>query len=445
MSYKFVNENDTAAFEQFVRAHGGIYMQSEKWIKVKLEWHSRLISGFDENNNRVLSAIIMERHIPAAGKIWYSPAGPVCDYSNAALLREFTAFMKRELKKEGATAYIIDPCVELRVNGERNEQGAAVHKCLVENGFKLNTDASKCLYKSPVQLILPLKTPQGEQKTPQQLLKSFEKGVRYSVRAGDNRGLVCRTYTIEDIDKNPKIMQDFLDVMHDTSERSDFVERGGEYCERLMRVFGPEQMDLMLVYYDKKKDAQLEAERLARKEELQKALETAPEKKQRGIREEIESIERQSAHYDERRRETQELGEDEICVSGGITVHYNSVSSCLFGGSKNLLRNNLRSSHYFNFRRICHSIELENSFHDLGYVLLSAVPPEADGTLGVCVPNKDFEGICAFKKSFGSDYIEYIGEYALVGNKALFFSYSHLLEKARSVQSVVNRVLRGRL
>ena len=112
--------------------------------------------------------------------------------------------------------------------------------------------------------------------------------------------------------------------------------------------------------------------------------------------------------------------------------------------AKNLLRNNLRASHYFNFRRICRSIQLGHDYHDLGYVLLDPVPPAEDGTLGVCQPNKDFEGILAFKKSFGADYIEYVGEYALVLNKALYFSYTHLLEKAREVQSVVNRVVRKR-
>ena len=140
--------------------------------------------------------------------------------------------------------------------------------------------------------------------------------------------------------------------------------------------------------------------------------------------------------------ETEGTDEDVICVSGGMTLHYNGMSSCLFGGSKNLLRNNLRASHFFNFRRICHSIDKGNNFHDLGYVLLEKTPPAEDGSLGVCKAKADFEGILSFKKSFGSDYIEYIGEYVLVSNKALFFSYTHLLQKARNVQSVVNRVVR---
>lgn len=444
MNYTFRQESDLQAFESFVLSHGGIYLQSAKWAKVKEEWKSRFYCGFDEAGERVLSALVMERHIPGAGKIWYSPAGPVCDYENTALFKAYAAFIKGEAKSAGATAYFIDPCIELRVNGETKESGKAAHRLFVESGFTFQPDASKCLYKAPVQLILNLKKPDGAAYTPAELLKSFEKGVRYSVRVGEQRGLTEQVYTIDDIKKDPRIMEDYLAVMSDTSERDDFVERGGEYCERLLSVFGGDNMDVMLVYYDKNKDRSQQEARLKRRAELEAALPTAPEKKLRGIKEEIDSIDKQTAHYEERVKETASLPGERVCVAGGITVRYNGMASCLFGGAKNLLRNNLRASHYFNFRRICRSIELGHDYHDLGYVLLDPVPPAEDGTLGVCKPNKDFEGILAFKKSFGSDYIEYVGEYALVLNKALYFSYTHLLEKAREVQSVVNRVVRKR-
>ncbi len=442
-NYTFRKETDLEAFENFVLKNGGIYMQSAKWAKVKLEWNSAFYSGFDKNGERVLTALVMERHIPAAGKIWYSPAGPVCDYANAELFKEYSAFMKNEAKSAGATAYFIDPCIELRVNGEKKEAGKRAHDMFIENGYTFNSDASRCLYKSPVQLIIPLKDENGAAYTPEKLLKSFEKGVRYSVRVGEQRGLIEKIYTIEDVERDPAIMKDFMAVMHDTSERSDFVERGDEYDKRLMSVFGSD-MDLMLIYYDKNKDKTQQEERLRRKAELEAALPTAPEKKIRGIKEEIDSIDKQTEHFNERVRETENVPGDRICVSGGMTVHYNGMASCLFGGSKNLLRNNLRASHYFNFRRICHSIDKGHVFHDLGYVLLDNVPPEADGTLGVSKANADFEGILAFKKSFGSDYIEYVGEYALVTNKVLYYSYSHLLEKAREAQSIVNRIVRKR-
>ena len=442
--FTFREEKDLAAFEAFVLSRGGIYLQSAKWARVKLEWRSRFYSGFDASGERCLTALVMERHIPGAGRIWYSPAGAVCDYGDEALLMAFAAFIRGEMKRAGATALFFDPCVPLRVNGEAQPEGKAAHGALLSAGFRLNPNASRCLYKAPVQLMLPLKTPEGKAKTPAELLKGFEKGVRYSVRVGENRGLTERIYTIADVERDPSIMADFADVMRDTSGRNDFVERGSDYEKRLLSVFGAEGMDVMLIYYDKKKDAAGQAERLARRAGLAAALPTAPEKKRRGITEEIESIDKQTEHYGERLRETADDPRDLICVAGGMTSNYNGMRSCLFGGAKDLLRNNLRASHYFNFRRICRSIELGAAVHDLGYVLLKDTPPSPDGTLGPCVPNGEFEGICAFKKSFSADYVEYIGEYVLVGNPALYFSYTHLIDKARAAQGLVNRIVRGR-
>lgn len=438
--YRFTEEKNLQEFESFVLNHGGQYLQSAKWAQVKESWAHKFYSGFD-GEERVLTALILIRTIPGAGKLWYCPAGAVCDYENGALLKAFSDFMLGEMRKYGGFALFFDPCIELRINSEKRERGVKVHSSLLSAGFTLNPDASKCLYKAPVQLILPLTDGEGKKVTPQSLLKSFEKGVRYSVRVGENRGLREEIYTIDDIEKNPAVLEEFAAVMRDTSDRNDFTERGSDYIKHLLTVFGREGMDIMLIYYDKNKDKALEAQRQVRKTELTKALETAPEKKVRGMREEIESIDKQHEHFEERIKETAELG-DRIAVAGGLTVHYGDTSSCLFGGARNLLRNNLRASHFFNFRRICRSIDLGSKYHDLGYVLLKDAPLDADGTLGPCVPREDFEGIQAFKRSFGADHIEYIGEYILVANKAKYFSYTHLIGIGKQALHVVNKIVK---
>lgn len=442
MSYIFDVEQNMSAFEEFVLSHGGNYLQSVKWAEVKTAWKAYFFSGKNENGEMVLTALVLERNFPGAGKIWYCPSGACCDHKNEELFTEFSVFMKAQLKKNHITALFYDPLIPNRINGEDIPDGKAAHRLFTENGFRLNSDASNTLYKSPLQLITKLVNENGERYTPEKLLKTFEKGVRYSVRVGEARGLTHKIYTIKDVEEDPAIMDDFLSVMADTSERNSFLERDGDYCKHLLSVFGEEGFDIMLVYYDKKKDKALQEERLRRKEELIKALETAPEKKKRGISEEIDSIDKQTEHFNERVKETSDTDKDLICVSGGMTLHYGNMSSCIFGGSRNLLRNNLRASHYFNFRRICHSIEKGSELHDLGYVLLDKTPLAEDGTLGRAKPNSEFEGILSFKKSFGSDETEYVGEYIMVGNKLLFFSYTHLLHKAKAAIGFVTRILR---
>ncbi len=442
MMYTFMKETDLAAFERFVLANGGWYLQSPKWADVKKDWNHYFYAGFD-GEKRVLTALVLERALPGVGKIWYSPAGAVCDHANGELLKEYAAFMLAEMKKAGATALFYDPCIPLRVNGKKQPAGVQAHNYLTAAGFRLNADASRCLYKAPVQLLLPLKDADGNEVNPDKLLKSFEKGVRYSVRVGESRGLIERVFTADDIAKDPHILQEYAAVMRDTSDRNDFTERGSDYVNHLLTVFGGEEMDIMLIYYDKKKDIAMEADRQKRKAALEAQLPTAPEKKIRGIKEEIESIEKQTGHFEERLRETENEG-DMVAVAGGLTVHYNGISSCLFGGARDLLRNNLRASHYFNFRRICRSIALNNDVHDLGYVLLKPTAADEDGTLGECVPREDFEGINAFKKSFGANYTEFIGEYVLVADKVKFFAYDKLFDAGKKALHVMNKIVKKR-
>lgn len=438
--YTFRIETDLDAFESFVKNNGGQYLQSAKWPQVKLDWKPYFYTGFD-GEKRVLTALILERSV-AAAKLWYCPAGAVCDYSNTALLKEFTSFLTAELKKNSVAALFFDPCITLRKNGETDENGVQVHKNLLQAGFELQPDASACIYKAPWQLMTALRDENGTPYTEAQMLKKLDKGVRYSVRIGEQRGLCWQSFGAEEAKANPRILEDFADIMRDTGERNDFLERNEDYVLRLMQVFGKEEMELTLVYYDKDKDTQLQNDRLARKEKLLKDLETAPEKKIRGIQEEIDSIDKQTGHYEERQKETAACTDTKIAVAGGLTVRYNGLSSCLFGGAKNLLRNNFRSSHYLNYIRLCKSMELGNEFHDLGYVLPKKTEPTADGTLAKCEPREDFEGILAFKKSFGADEYEYIGEYVLVGSKAAYLAYTKLMPAAKKVKKTVFAVLR---
>ena len=75
-------------------------------------------------------------------------------------------------------------------------------------------------------------------------------------------------------------------------------------------------------------------------------------------------------------------------------------------------------------------------------MLLKDVPPDSDGTLGPCVPEPDFVGIEAFKRSFGADRVEFIGEYVLVANRVKYYSYTHVIVMARKVLAAVHGLMR---
>ncbi|MGN0468721.1 MAG: peptidoglycan bridge formation glycyltransferase FemA/FemB family protein [Acutalibacteraceae bacterium] len=438
--YQFKEESDMKAYDSFIENNSGQYIQCSRWQKVKTTWKCKFYSGFD-GDERVLGVLIMERLLPAAGKIWYAPSGPVCNYDNHQLLSEFTAFVRELVSKNGVTAFIMDPPISLRINGETQEYGVKKHKELVDLGYHLNANIENYTYKQPVQLFIPLKE-NGVSLDGKQVLKKCDKGVRYSIRIGEQRGLVARTFTSKDVDSDPSIIKDFMGVMRDTSERDNFVERDGDYCAKLLREFDGAS-DLKLVYYDKELDRKLQAERLQKKEEALSQLEGAHEKKARQINEIITSVDKQTEHFEKRIKEAEEFTSDNrICVAGGLSIYYAGMGSCLFGGTRNVIRNNTRSSHYLNYLRLCESINRGCDIHDLGYVIVKTPQINPDGTLGELIPADNFKGIYDFKKSFSADYHEFIGEYVLVGNKMKYYAYSKLMPKAKKAKIAIIKKLR---
>ena len=439
--YTFKKETDLKAYDEFIEANGGQYIQCSRWEKVKTTWKCTYYSGF-ENEKRVLAVLVMERDLPAAGKIWYSPAGPVCSLENTQLLSEFTSFIKSEVEKHKITAFIMDPPVALRINGEKRPEGHALHKTLLSLGYSLNPSIENYTYKQPVQLFIPLKDENGNSLEAKAILKKCDKGVRYSIRIGEQRGLVAKTFTSKDVDADGSIIEDFMGVMHDTSERDNFVERNGEYCAKLLREFDG-CSDLKLVYYDKELDKKLQSERLKKKEDALAQLDGAHEKKARQLQEIIDSVDKQTEHFEKRIKEADEFtAENRICVAGGLSIYYAGMGSCLFGGTRNVIRNNTRSSHYLNYLRLCESINRGCKVHDLGYVIVKTPTLEEDGTLGALVPQDNFKGIYDFKKSFSADYYEFVGEYVLVGNKMKYYAYSKLMPKAKKIKISVIKKLR---
>ena len=440
--YKFILQEDLKAYDEFIEKNKGQYIQCSRWKNVKTTWNCRYYCGFDEKGETVLAVLVMERSLPVAGKIWYASSGAVCDYGNKELLSEFTEFMKDEMKKGGATCFIMDPPVSLRIDGEDQAYGHEVHKSLTDLGYELNPSIENYTYKHPVQLFIPLKDENGNQISADKILKKCDKGVRYSIRIGEQRGLVAKTFTSKDVDADPSIMEDFMAVMRDTGERDSFVERNGDYCAKLLREFEG-YSDLKLVYYDKELDRKLQAERLQKKEQALKDLEGAHEKKARQLNEIITSVDKQTEHFEKRMEEAEAFtSENTICLAGGLSIYYSGMGSCLFGGTRNVIRNNTRSSHYLNYLRLCESVNRGCDIHDLGYVMVKSPELQDDGTLGALVPQDNFTGIYDFKKSFSANYHEFIGEYILVGNKAKYYSYAKLMPTAKKAKISLIKMIR---
>ena len=238
---EFREEQNLNEYDSFINERKGSFIQCSRWPEIKTAWKPYFFSGF-RGSERVLACLVLERKLSLCGRIWYIPDGPVTDYGDEEIIKEFTEFMRAQLKKHSITALITDPHIPLRINNELTQEGLGVHNTLIACGYELNHDAARYIYKAPIQYMINLKKENGEMFTAKELLKKCEKGVRYSVRIGENRGLVSRRVSIEEVEKEPELLEDFAEVMRSTSERDSFIEKKPEYIkkndERLQRLHG---------------------------------------------------------------------------------------------------------------------------------------------------------------------------------------------------------------
>lgn len=442
--YKFEAEKDYKAFDEFLLKNGGTYMQCSLWPVAKPAWSSHFYVGF-KGDERVFQCLILGRNLPLAGLIWYIPDGFICDYTNKVLIEEFTVFIKAEMKKFKVTALLTDPHIPLRINGIQQNEGLDAHKLLINSGYRLNHNIENYIYKAPVQYYIPLNDKEtGERLTADGIIKKCEKGVRYSVRIGDQRGLTSKICSYDDVKNDPSLMEDFMQVMGDTSDRNDFMERNSDYVTHLMEVF-KDYMDLSLVYYDKSLDKKLQDERDIQVAENNKKMETCNDKQKKKLVNDNEAIQQQTDNYMKRYKLAEDFTDKErFCVAAGLTIRYNGIAGCIFGGSRNILRNETRPSHYVNYLRLKKSVECGCDIHDLGYIFVDEAEHPSDETepLGEFKVREDFVGIRDFKASFNSDLIEFIGEYALVNNNFKFMMYNDFVPKARKLKIKIARKLR---
>ncbi len=442
--YRFESEKDFKAFDEYLIKNGGTYMQCSLWPEAKPAWNSHFYVGY-KSDERVFQCLILGRNLPMAGLIWYIPDGFICDYENDELISSFVDFIKGEMKKYKVTAILTDPHIPLRINNENQQSGLDAHNMMIKNGFRLNHNVENYIYKAPVQFYIPLKDKDtGESYSADSIIKKCEKGVRYSVRIGDQRGLTSKICTYDDVEKDPSLMNDFMQVMGDTSDRNDFMERNSDYVTHLMKVF-KDYMDLSLVYYDKTVDKKLQDDRDRQLADNLKKMENCNEKQFKKLSNENEAIQQQTDNYMKRFKLAQEFSDKErFCVAAGLTIRFNGIAGCIFGGSRNILRNETRPSHYVNYLRLKKSVESGCDIHDLGYVFVDEVerPSDVNAPLGQFKVRDDFVGIRDFKASFNSDLIEFIGEYALINNNFKFMLYNDFVPKARKFKIKLARKLR---
>ena len=242
-------------------------------------------------------------------------------------------------------------------------------------------------------------------------------------------------YDDKTLPQHPEKLDEFFEVMTETSDRVSFIQRDKSYYEQIVTsLCGKAVMNL--IYCDNLRRQKLTAEAEAKKAENEKLLselETAEKKDKKQIsalKKENESLETTISRNAKVSAELSEkFGEnvpDKICLAVGITSRFGKTAICLYGGTRNLLRNTLRPTHFLNWTRILKSFDMGMEVHDLGRV--TGDPNDE---------NNPLYGLCRYKKSYDGEVTEFVGDLYLIADKFRFSLFRTLLPKVKKIKNTV--------
>jgi peptidoglycan pentaglycine glycine transferase (the first glycine) len=222
-------------YEKFNQTHPkGHFMQSLGWARVKSFWKNEIIIVEDDNQEIKGSLSVLIRKIPFLPcTIMYSPRGPVCDPHDETTLKELLDKAKQLAKKHKSYALKMDPDIEI----EDTEFKEIVEKlgCKVSGGIKPYEGVQpRFVFRLYIN-----------NRSSEELLKSFHHKTRYNIRLAHRRGVECRVGTRDDLG-------DYHELMVETGIRDEFIIRPRSYYESVYDYLGSEHVKLFLAYYEGK-------------------------------------------------------------------------------------------------------------------------------------------------------------------------------------------------
>lgn len=208
MEVKIIDEKLKSEWNEFVKSSNGSILQAFEWGEVKSgpDWKPIRIAVFD--SDKIVAGVqILVRSFLFKKTVFYSPRGPVLDYSNEKILGLLMKFVSQLAKKKNAVFWRIDPPLE-----KNNASNIFTKNSFREVGFNIQPETT---------IYLDLT------KDVDDLLKSFAEKTRYNIRLSFRKGVV-----VEDM-SDDRGLDIFYDLYVPTAKRDKFLIHPKSYYQKI--------------------------------------------------------------------------------------------------------------------------------------------------------------------------------------------------------------------
>jgi len=330
--------------------------------------------------------------------MFYAPRGYLLDYDNLALFEEFDKEVTKYAKDNGGLFLKIDPYVQYHERDKDNN--------IIEGGLN-NQEFVSLLEKLKYKEQAAKKGEQSLQakwmywinlkdKNLDDIMADMTSKTRQMIRKNEKNGVVIREGNIDDV-------AEFKHIMDHTSDRRGFISRPLNYLKCMYEGFGNGKY-LKLIFADlmvedklneyKKEYKELEKEYNATIKDIELGKKKIGENKLKLKKDELDRLKTQIDEYETLFKEKG----SKITLGAIFYFTYgNEVISFMGGAYDEYLK--YQSFYTIHYEMIKYA--LENNYKYYNFYGISSDLSE----------NDDQYGIYQFKKGFGGQVVELVGEY----------------------------------
>ncbi len=417
--YKF-KELEKDEYENFVKQNKkSHFLQSYAWGEFQKKCGNKTpyyVGLVDEDGVVVAATLILQKKLPLNYSYFYAPRGFILDYNNEFIFKNFTKEIVDFAKKKKAIFIKIDPDIIWKSFNYKDEEELLdnnheeIFKMITNSGFKhlgftKNFETSQPRYTFRIDLEQDIDTIISHfSKTTKQRIKKAEK-LETEVIIGDENDL-----------------DTFCKLMKITEERKDFVSHDDNYYKELYKIFNLDnKMTLFLgrINFDK-----IINKLTNEKEELENAkIEIPKENLSKSAKNKLKEVTRRLENIKnnlEKYKNYKEKFGESITLNGHMIMEYGNKAWVLYAGNENIL-----TETYSNYK-----VYLEH----LKYCKERGLKVyDQFGTIGDLRKDNPRIGLHEFKKKFGGNYIEFIGEFDYITNKLMYFIFTKLVPIYRNI------------
>ena len=416
---KFV-ELDEKEFDSFALKHecsSFIEHSSFAHLKKSNGWDYKIF-GLKDNDKIVAGTLLLYKKMPLGKYMYYAPRGYLLDYNDEKIFKEFNKEIVNYCKSHKGMFLKIDPYLIYKQKDkdgnivEGGEDNSNIVKMIKDEGFILQ-DEDKGDKPLQIQNMYWIRL---KGRTLDDVMKDMTSKTRQMIRKNERRGIVIREGSIDDF-------EEFNNIMSNTENRKNFISRDMEYNKEMYKEYGSGKYQKIIL-------ADIEILKTLNKfkdeyEALDKEIKTyeSGEKtiKEAKLKEKKDALSRLEKEIEEFTELHKKYGN--VKTIGGITyfVYGHEVLSFLGGSYDDFIE--YQPFYTMHYEMIKYAID--NHYDYYNFYGISKHLVESDPMYGVYL----------FKKGFGGEVVELIGEYDLKLS-AIYYLYKLAYKALKLVRKI---------